>query len=1365
MTIPSKSWGAPVELDCFSHKKENDKELRNEKQQPHSLVMRELFPSLQSSATAKRLVLGVAVLQRECLTELFCPSNSSREDALSSRWKEGGAFEAECMHRAVCMSVGLPDVPSCTFVELDCLDGPLRAHLPCPVVLQAEKFLAASSHHPVSNSFADEQVFEIALESALRLEASAQPLSSLPPPWRCQRLPAIMQDLLMHTSSRTLHEYTYELDPEGHLARLRPAGELLLNLLDVCLNILRKEGEGHLPEASPKEREGEKACLLKRALEVSKQGVKKEEGCLLFSEKRGRTLQGDLKAQDLRLFLTRLRAESEALAALKGISQSISRLHPVDALLALEQLMQQPGLQHLPSFRAPPYEVLREVFYDCLLRCFSFSMAHSFSEVQQQDRSCMRLIDKCREALKKAGLWQICRVELEAAPPRSCLGSCCKETAYSDSPGDNICSNADALLERRQQQQQQQLQQPLLLLPPERCEATAKALCSFIFPELRPASPWLPPPPHSASQNEKGGFDPSQEKAKHFANVSLEAMEGGSSNASATSHVRPLHAQLWAHLRALDENLRPSGISVARQRRLHRQLVSWLKRKARSGAEWLGCRKAAKNGGETPSLVPLLLPYGSSASGFGAWASDVDLCLLLPSCRGDSTKPQGRTAFPQRAKGCLDTEEKVTHTGSSGSSTEKASCCCCWRCTSRDAERERWGGGGEGRIGLKTSWSREAQVDVLSRLKEELIADSQMQSAFIDLEVVVPSSAPPLLRGIHLQRRNRRKRGGARSRPCLEAETGGNNSKSLHSLCPLERGKEHRTGGDVDDRGDARDRQDREGNALLLDCSASQLEKRVSKSQVGSSGTGRDASPSRSDSQKREGLHQHVEVSEQGGDAFNVGPVPSQATHDDLDKTDSTGVLREPQTHEHEGSMGRWLGGSVAVKFDVTVGSALGPLNSLLLRAYERRCPLLSPLARIIKHWADCRRLTGTREGNLSSYAWSLLVISFALSTTSPPVLSSLQGPSLSLPPQQREWQAPTTRAGRPLCEASLARIPVELLSGYHNIWFFNEDSEAPLGSRVEDLLRPVFHGSTDLLLLQLVQRYVPGHVLLLPPAQRKGSDCLGESEPQAAKTRLSHDSRESGRVKRRHYKRRHHRRYLGGSELSEEEWRTLASLFHAFFVFYGYHFNCCALLASLRSPPLCCKRSFNKWGCVRKGEERSETLINSAASKPPPSSPGRQVQSMGASGNSRFNCSCVSPRAVSTGDTTPTEEAQKDEDERESPKDVLHARGSSDAASSSLIPIPAEEGDEWRLVVEGTEEHRGQREDLLRFIESMTEGGDELARSSAFGIEVEDPIEAGRFLRFRRTRGSELFLHEVRRAERLLRNGCSNLKHLFVGD
>ncbi|KAL8446599.1 hypothetical protein Emed_005053 [Eimeria media] len=1283
-------------------------------------------PSLQYSATAQRLVLGVAVLQRECLTSLFCPSPSSNDDAISSMWKEEEEKEedygADCMRRVVRMSVGLPDVPPCSFAAFDCLDSPLRAHLPSPEVLQAEEYLAAFNLDSVTDSFTDEEEFRTALERAIKWAASAQHRSRLPP-LHCQRLPAILQDLLMQTSSRTLHKHVYELEPEGHLARLRPAGELFLSLLEVCLDIRSKEAherEALSLRSNPREGDRGETCPLKAALKASRQREEEEGGSLFHAvEKLRKKVFGDLRAQDLRLFLTRLRAESEGLAALKGIA----RLQPVASLLSLEQLMQRPDLQHLPSFQAPSYEVLREAFYGCLLRCFSLALAHSPSEAQREDWGCMRLISKCREAIRRAGLWEICREELGAAPSRACLSSCCKGAPYLCLARDNEGRNASALLQRRQQQQQQQR---LLLLPPERCEATAKALCSFLFPDLRPTSPWLRPPPDPASKKE-GGIDLAEEETERIAAISLEGMKGESSEWSgdaSTTHALNLHAKLWEQLRALDENLRPSGISAARQRRLHRLLVSWLKRKVSSNAEWLGCRQAAQIGGDALRLVPLLLPYGSSVSGLGAWTSDLDLSLLLPSCERASTKRQGRTFSLQRSTRCVDSERRETDAGNSSSSSssrsgEACSCCCCSCCA---ADGSRRGRGEGGRVGLRASRAREAQADVLFRLKEALTADPQMRSAFVDLEVVIPSSAPPVLRGLHLQRKRRRKRGKARVRRSSEAETEGHNaSKPLHFLSPSAHSEQPWTGGEMGDGRKPRDSQDRGDNALLLCYSASQPGDSGGERERVDGEAARAVFSSRGECEAGEGLHhQHSREGSEQEDAFNERSLPSQATHRNFTTNDSASATRSPSTQADEESSAQGAGGSVAVKFEVTVGSALGPLNSLLLRAYARRCPLLPPLTRIIKHWADCRGLTGTREGNLSSYAWSLLVIFFALST-SPPLLSNLQGPPFSHSLQQREEGPPLARSS-PLCRESLTQTPVEFISRCHSVWFFDADSETPLGSRVADLLRRVFRGSTDALLLQLVQRYVPGHVAQLPPDHTKGGDCLQE---------LANEQRGRG-LKRRQQQ----RRCLRDSELNEDQWQMLASLFYAFFVFYGFHFNCCAILVSLRSPPLCCKRSLNKERHGSKNPEKmktSTTFESTAAEPPSPSNP--QAESLGAAHNNSLKCS--------TRDGTPSDEAEREEKERGSPKDALHARTNRGAPSPTVCRGNSGE-DEWRLIVEGRE-YRGQREDLVRLLETVTEGGIESARSLGFGIEVEDPMEAGRRLRYKKTKGKRSNAQSIR--------------------
>lgn len=76
----------------------------------------------------------------------------------------------------------------------------------------------------------------------------------------------------------------------------------------------------------------------------------------------------------------------------------------------------------------------------------------------------------------------------------------------------------------------------------------------------------------------------------------------------------------------------------------------------------------------------------------------------------------------------------------------------------------------------------------------------------------------------------------------------------------------------------------------------------------------------------------------------------------------STGEEGPPKGPSPPAAGDDWDGGSsrcMRLKFEVTVGSALGPLNSYLLKAYADSSPLLPPLARLVRRWAQCRGLVG----------------------------------------------------------------------------------------------------------------------------------------------------------------------------------------------------------------------------------------------------------------------------------------------------------------------------------------------------------------------------------------------------------------------
>jgi len=62
---------------------------------------------------------------------------------------------------------------------------------------------------------------------------------------------------------------------------------------------------------------------------------------------------------------------------------------------------------------------------------------------------------------------------------------------------------------------------------------------------------------------------------------------------------------------------------------------------------------------------------------------------------------------------------------------------------------------------------------------------------------------------------------------------------------------------------------------------------------------------------------------------------------------------------------------------DVSVNNLLPHYNSQLLRAYSLLDDRVRPLALLVKAWAKSHKVCGAQEGNLSSYAWTIMVIYF----------------------------------------------------------------------------------------------------------------------------------------------------------------------------------------------------------------------------------------------------------------------------------------------------------------------------------------------------------------------------------------------------
>lgn len=74
----------------------------------------------------------------------------------------------------------------------------------------------------------------------------------------------------------------------------------------------------------------------------------------------------------------------------------------------------------------------------------------------------------------------------------------------------------------------------------------------------------------------------------------------------------------------------------------------------------------------------------------------------------------------------------------------------------------------------------------------------------------------------------------------------------------------------------------------------------------------------------------------------------------------------------------------------LTVNNFLGIANSKMLKKYVALDPRVKIMCNIIKYWAKESSLAIPSQGFISSYAWTMLVISF-LQTQNPPIIPSLQ--------------------------------------------------------------------------------------------------------------------------------------------------------------------------------------------------------------------------------------------------------------------------------------------------------------------------------------------------------------------------------------
>lgn len=647
--------------------------------------------------------------------------------------------------------------------------------------------------------------------------------------------------------------------------------------------------------------------------------------------------------------------------------------------------MQQRQLQHLEDLQDPPSAVLSAVFYECLLRCFASASA---LPIECQSASAPWLVGSvCRDLLRRSGLWDLCCHELLPDATDADHKCCCKNEGCV---GCSEQVNADS---ERPHAAHNRLCEKLLLTPPENCSATAKAFCCFINPDARPYSPWLCQPPlgrHSekahATKRETvtSAHRAPQDNKEDARETAVPESILGPSRGHFTKYTECVASyRLPAELRDLDEELRPLAREQKAKRQLHRLLVKWLK--TQSWAEGLGLSELSRSqchcftgentrctGQHRERLFPLLLPYGSSVTGSGDWNSDLDLSLLLPaSCRGRCVCTVGKV--DESNSGQVGNRWAPTHASASANDSQiesttacdSAASCCNPPCNTAQGFRGENDSAKkmESKICSYNGFSREEAAEVLRRLQKLICAEPQLHNVITDVEVVIPVTAPPVLRGVFLQRRRPKpnRQWVARRFENPEGDVACSQTSSAQTDGPQTQGSELGENTIIPRIGDS-SRPD-----------ISELSRHLPAAEFITSAYDSAAGP------KRGGVPQNVSPVAGGlqpciNDYLSMTPAaPHWALPAGREGLPGEGEQLERVSQEHLSCPTAMCGTPqsdekardeagepcVRVAFEVTAGSALGPLNSLLLCTYGRRCPFLQPLTRIVKHWADCRGLTG----------------------------------------------------------------------------------------------------------------------------------------------------------------------------------------------------------------------------------------------------------------------------------------------------------------------------------------------------------------------------------------------------------------------
>ncbi|CDJ57514.1 hypothetical protein, conserved [Eimeria maxima] len=989
----------------------------------------------------------------------------------------------------------------------------------------------------------------------------------------------------------------------------------------------------------------------------------------------------------------------------------------------------------------------------------------------------------------------------------------------------------------------------LLLLPPKSYDASARALCYFLDPLIRPYNPWLNKQQQikgdsTAAAAAAGDSIPPQETMEQpQLSPVCSSNSSNSSNSSSSS--------IALELKALDEELRPS-LKGDRQRR---SLVRLLGKRIRRQSWYKELRgetgEGDKEKGDTlirtgdnkkgpPPPPPLLLPYGSSFTGLGDWAADIDLLLLLPSSCRTAAAATAAAAAPTAAAAAAETKGTPKELLYNQQVSPFPYCLLC-------------------RVYKETNClhgflPRTDAATILTRLNCLLNKEKELDGLFCCMQLIVPPVAPPLLRGVYRHPRDTAAAAAAAAAASTSSKASNKEVSPNGQVSPLhcflspkcllscKETVDDEQGDKEEQQEETGDRQERGHFVAAADAVAAAA----------------DAAAAAEDTEKGDTrdtpsipiIARTWQVSPYDGSI--VSPLLSPSSVSSIGDRGDRG-----DTRRHSEGIESPLNNNIIYKrrhftpvpFDITTGCLLGPLNSLLLKEYANNCLLFPPLVRIIKHWADCRGLTGTRDGCLSSYAWVLLVV-FFLQSVSPPLLPKLQQQQQPLQQQEQEQEEPKKEQeqqqqqqqqqqeqqqeqqpqgpsaslletasphspfpgerrhlrrhveGDSLLLSPSVSFPIEIVGGRHSIWFLKKGDTYLWGPRVLSLLQSVLRGATQQQLLLWLQHYVPGYLFLpsketqetqkgdtkqIRPIQQQqgdnvgsmhalsmlqqvagavsldtpegdsqgrplvsplthGKECLlsgsrdrspmgsGSTPGSGSGSALGSGSGSGDRSQQRS------RRSAGSwvSPLTEKDWETIASLLHAFFVFFGYYFNSFSLLVSIKGdnnvPKYLLSGERHKKGGRKKEETQKETPTETPAVSAvspghvlPPRRGDRQQHCSSSAAGTADAAAATDAAAAAAAAGTAKETAQRLR------KEAIELE---ETPTSSYTPKEKKTIDELLIALEEQQEI------------SFTK------QSVSFGITIEDPIEVGRHHTYRRPQGSELFYYEMQRAERLLREG-----------